>query len=244
MKLNLREYVSSKEKKQVYVTRLFETIAPRYDLITVVLSYGMDSGWKRRLVRMLALKGDESALDLACGTGDITFAIAERLSAGHVAGLDITQGMLEIAERKRRSRDVDNLSFYRADIMRLPFADESFDAVTAGYALRNVPDIVGALAEIKRVLRPGGKFFSLDFAHPPNKAYRWLYLRYLTLAGSVVGLMLHGDPDTYRYIPETLKLYPGQRGVRELMDREGFTDTGFHEFGGGIMAINYGTKPQ
>ncbi|HET9529502.1 MAG TPA: class I SAM-dependent methyltransferase, partial [Blastocatellia bacterium] len=168
----------------------------------------------------------------------------ERLSAGHVAGLDITQGMLEIAERKRRSRDVDNLSFYRADIMRLPFADESFDAVTAGYALRNVPDIVGALAEIKRVLRPGGKFFSLDFAHPPNKAYRWLYLRYLTLAGSVVGLMLHGDPDTYRYIPETLKLYPGQRGVRELMDREGFTDTGFHEFGGGIMAINYGTKPQ
>ncbi|HET9531022.1 MAG TPA: class I SAM-dependent methyltransferase, partial [Blastocatellia bacterium] len=74
MKLNLREYVSSKEKKQVYVNRLFETIAPRYDLITVVLSYGMDSGWKRRLVRMLALKGDESALDLACGTGDITFA--------------------------------------------------------------------------------------------------------------------------------------------------------------------------
>jgi demethylmenaquinone methyltransferase/2-methoxy-6-polyprenyl-1,4-benzoquinol methylase len=244
MKLNLREYVSSKEKKQVYVNRLFETIAPRYDLITVVLSYGMDSGWKRRLVEMLALKGDEAALDLACGTGDIAFAIAGRLSSGYVTGLDITQGMLEIAEHKRRERRVDNLSFHRADIMRLPFADESFDCVTAGYGLRNVPDVRGALAEIKRVLRPGGRFFSLDFGHPPNRAYRWLYLKYLTAAGSIVGLILHGDPDTYRYIPETLKLYPGQKGVREMMEGEGFIETGFREFGGGIMAINFGTRPR
>ena len=243
MKLDLREHVSSKEKKQAYVNRLFETIAPRYDLITVVLSYGMDRGWKRRLVDMLALRGDERVLDLACGTGDITFAIAERLKTGHVTGLDITQGMLEIAERKRRESGCRNASFHRADIMRMPFADESFDCVTGGYALRNVPDVSGALAEIKRVLRPGGRFFSLDFAHPPNRAYRWLYLRYLIAAGSIVGLILHRDPDTYRYIPETLKLYPGQRGVRELMDREGFVETGFHEFGGGIMAINYGTKP-
>jgi demethylmenaquinone methyltransferase/2-methoxy-6-polyprenyl-1,4-benzoquinol methylase len=244
MKLNLREYVSSKEKKQIYVNRLFETIAPRYDLITVVLSYGMDRGWKRRLVDMLALKGGEAALDLACGTGDITFAVAERLSTGHATGLDITQGMLEIAERKRHDQGIGNVSFHRADILSMPFADESFDAVTAGYALRNVPDVSGALVEIKRVLRPGGRFFSLDFAHPPNRAYRWLYLRYLAVAGSIVGLILHGDPDTYRYIPETLKLYPGQRGVREMMDRQGFIETGFHEFGGGIMAINYGTKPR
>ncbi|HWP43083.1 MAG TPA: ubiquinone/menaquinone biosynthesis methyltransferase [Blastocatellia bacterium] len=244
MKLNLREYVSSKEKKQIYVNRMFETIAPRYDLITVLLSYGMDRGWKRRLIDMLALRGHESALDLACGTGDITFAVAERLSSGHVTGLDITKGMLEIAERKRREHGANNVSFNRADIMHMPFADESFDCVTAGYALRNVPDVSGALVEIKRVLKPGGRFFSLDFAHPPNRAYRWLYLRYLTVVGSIVGLILHGDPDTYRYIPESLKLYPGQHGVRDIMDRQGFVNIGFHEFGGGIMAINYGAKPR
>jgi demethylmenaquinone methyltransferase/2-methoxy-6-polyprenyl-1,4-benzoquinol methylase len=94
------------------------------------------------------------------------------------------------------------------------------------------------------VLRPGGRFLSLDFAHPGNKIYRWLYLRYLAAVGSALGFILHGDPDTYRYIPESLKLYPGQRGVRELMNEAGFVDAGILEFGGGIMAINYGTKPE
>jgi demethylmenaquinone methyltransferase/2-methoxy-6-polyprenyl-1,4-benzoquinol methylase len=93
------------------------------------------------------------------------------------------------------------------------------------------------------VLKPGGRFCSLDFGHPPNRAYRWLYLNYLIVVGSAVGLALHGDPDTYRYIPESLKLYPGQVGVRDLMRKAGFTNAGFQEFGGGIMAINYGMKP-
>jgi ubiquinone/menaquinone biosynthesis methyltransferase len=240
-KLALKEHITSKEKKQRYVNRLFETIAPKYDFITVFLSYGMDRGWKRTLIKMLDLKGQESALDLACGTGDITFSLAR--SASRAVGLDITQGMLDIAERKRRELGIENASFHRADIMRIPFPDNTFDCVTGGYALRNVPDVAGALAEILRVLKPGGRFCSLDFGHPPNRAYRWLYLNYLIVVGSAVGLALHGDPDTYRYIPESLKLYPGQRGVREFMEKAGFASAGFQEFGGGIMAINYGTKP-
>lgn len=243
-KLVLKEYISSKDKKQRYVNRLFETIAPRYDFFTAFMSYGMDRGWKRELISMLDLKGDETALDLACGTGDLTFALARRLNRGYAVGLDITQAMLDIAERKRRESGAANISFHRGDIIHMPFADESFDCVTGGYAVRNVPDIGGALAEILRALKPGGRFFSLDFAHPDNRAYRWLYLRYLEVVGSAAGIILHGDPDTYRYIPETLKLYPGQRGVREMMDRVGFIETGYHEFGGGIMAINYGAKPR
>jgi len=242
-KLSLKEHLASKEKKQKYVNRLFETIAPRYDFITVFLSYGMDRGWKRTLIEMLDLKEEGSALDLACGTGDITFSLAERVKRGRAVGLDITQGMLDIAEQKRRELKIENASFHRADIMRIPFPDDTFDCVTGGYALRNVPDVAGALAEIKRVLKPGGRFCSLDFGHPRSRAYRWLYLNYLIVVGSTVGLILHKDPDTYRYIPESLKLYPGQRGVRELMEKEGFTGAGFQEFGGGIMAINYGTKP-
>jgi ubiquinone/menaquinone biosynthesis methyltransferase len=242
-KLNLEEHIRSKEKKQRYVNRLFDTIAPRYDFFTALMSYGMDRGWKRTLVRTLDIKGHETALDIACGTGDITFEIARRLGSGQAVGLDITQGMLDIAERKRREARAANVSFHRADIMRMPFEDETFNCVTGGYALRNVPDVAGALAEIKRVLKPGGHFLSLDFGHPDNALYRWLYIRYLIVVGSAVGLILHGDPDTYRYIPETLKLYPGQRGVREMMERAGFVDTGYRGFGGGIMAINYGAKP-
>jgi demethylmenaquinone methyltransferase / 2-methoxy-6-polyprenyl-1,4-benzoquinol methylase len=241
-KLNLKEHVASKDKKQRYVNRLFETIAGRYDFFTAFMSYGMDRGWKREMIRMLNLAGGEATLDIACGTGDIAFMTAERLTTGRAIGLDITQAMLQIAERKRRERAIDNVCFHRGDIMRLPFADQTFDDVTGGYALRNVPDLAGALTEIKRVLKPGGRLLSLDFGHPPNKFYRRAYLHYLTVVGSMVGLMMHGDADTYRYIPETLKLYPGQRGVREMMDAAGFVDTGFREFGGGIMAINYGTR--
>ena len=242
-KLDLKEHVASKEKKQRYVNRLFDTIAPRYDLFTSLMSYGMDSGWKRKLVEMADLKGKETVLDLACGTGDITFEVARRIRAGRVIGLDITQKMLEIAERKRREFDLTHVSFYRADILSMPFPDESFDRVTGGYALRNVPDLAAGLTEIKRVLKPGGRLLALDFGHPRSRIYHWLYLRYLTVVGSAAGLALHGDADTYRYIPETLKLYPGQRGVQELMNGMGFVETGFREFGGGIMAVNYGTKP-
>jgi demethylmenaquinone methyltransferase/2-methoxy-6-polyprenyl-1,4-benzoquinol methylase len=106
-----------------------------------------------------------------------------------------------------------------------------------------VPDVAGALAEIHRVLKPGGRFLSLDFGHPPNKLYRWAYLNYLIAVGSITGLALHGDADTYRYIPESLKRYPGQRGVAQLMLKAGYVDCGYREFMGGIMAINYGRKP-
>lgn len=242
-KPNLKEHISSKQKKQRYVNRMFEIIAPRYDLITSLLSYGMDQGWKRKLMEMLNPNGNERALDLACGTGDLTFALGDRLTTGEAFGLDITQGMLTIAEQKRREKNANNVFFHRADIMSMPFEDASFDCVTCGYALRNVPDVELALVEINRVLKPGGRFYSLDFAHPDSRIYRWLYLQYLIAVGSTIGIILHGDPDIYRYIPESLKRYPGQHGVEEIMRRQGFIETGFCEFGGGIMAINYGAKP-
>jgi demethylmenaquinone methyltransferase/2-methoxy-6-polyprenyl-1,4-benzoquinol methylase len=242
MKPNLKDHITSKEKKQGYVNRMFDIIAPRYDFITSFLSYGMDRGWKRVLIRMAELKGHENVLDLACGTGDITFAAAARLTAGRAVGLDITHRMLQIAERKRRTEQVPRVAFHQGDICHLPYGDEQFEVVTGGYALRNVPDLEAGLREIRRVLKPGGHALFLDFGHPPNQAYRWLYLRYLTVVGSGLGLALHGDPDTYRYIPESLKLYPGQMGVEELMRALGFVEVGFRQFGGGIMAINYGKK--
>ena len=243
-KLNMKAHISCKEKKQGYVNQMFATIAPRYDFITIFLSLGMDQGWKRKLIEMLDLKGDEKALDLACGTGDITFALGAPLRSGEAIGVDITPGMVEIAEGKRKAMNVSNVVFHCADIMNLPFPDASFDCVTCGYALRNLPDVELGLVEIKRLLKPGGRFCSLDFAHPDNRTFRWLYLKYLIAVGSSLGFVLHGNIDIYRYIPESLKLYPGQRRVREIMDRLGFIRTGYHEFGGGIMAINYGIKGQ
>ncbi|NOT59222.1 MAG: ubiquinone/menaquinone biosynthesis methyltransferase [Acidobacteria bacterium] len=243
-KLNLIEHLNSKEKKQGYVTQMFEIISPKYDFITRFLSFGMDGGWKIQMMDMLKLQGHERVLDLACGTGDITFAEAERLPRGFAVGLDITSGMIKIANEKREQMGVNNVRFDLADIMQMPYENAEFEHVTAGYALRNVPDIPGALQEIKRVLKPGGRFFSLDFGHPPFKLYDWAYINYLIVTGSLTGLALHGDADVYRYIPESLKRYPGQRGVVELMQQAGFVDCGYKQFMGGIMAINWGTKPK
>ena len=241
-KPNLIENLATTEKKRQYTAYIFDKIYHRYDFITVFLSYGMDKGWKRKLVEMAALQGHERVLDLACGTGDITFAMAQELKSGEAIGLDLTQGMLVLAHRKHSQLKSNNTSFERGDIMHLPHADASFEVVTGGYALRNVPDITGALGEIYRVLKPGGRFFSLDFGHPKNGLYDWAYLQYLTVVGSLSGIAIHGDADTYRYIPETLKRYPGQRGIQQMMQKTGFVDCGYFEFMGGIMAINYGTK--
>ena len=127
-------------------------------------------------------------------------------------------------------------------MLALPFAASRFDVVTIGYGLRNVPDIEGAIAEIHRVLADGGRMLSLDFNRPANGLVRAAYLAYLTVVGSALGLALHGDPNTYRYIPESIRLYPGAAGVARLLERHGFSDVEIIPLLGGLMAIHVATK--
>jgi len=238
----LRTALESPDSKSRYVRRLFSTIADRYDLITVLLSFGLDSRWKARMVALAETTRGARALDLACGTGDIAFAL-ERAGAS-VVGLDVTHRMLVLATAKR-DRHLNSPAapwFINGDMMTLPFPDESFDLVTTGYGLRNVPDIKGALDEIRRVLRPGGQVLSLDFNRPEQPVVRFVYLAYLTLVGSALGYVLHRDPDTYRYIPESIRRYPGARGVVALMLQRGFTNASWQRVLGGFMAIHVARK--
>ena len=227
----LRRALSTEASKAVYVRRLFHTIADRYDLITGLLSYGQDRRWKSRLVD---LAGDGGrALDLASGTGDIAFALASR--GWQVIALDVTHRMLQIARGKPGAGRV---RFVTGDMMALPFAPATFDLVTTGYGIRNVPRIEPALAEIRRVLRPGGLLLSLDFDRPANAMLRGIYLGYLTIVGSALGWCLHRDPDTYRYIPESIRRYPGAANVAALLARDGFGESRVLPLLGGLMAIN------
>ncbi len=200
-----------------------------------MLSYGRDAAWKRRLVAMSDAGPSVHALDLACGTGDIAFALSAR--GARVAGLDITLRMLQLASRKPQPASRAP-HFLAGDMMALPFADARFDLVTAGYGLRNVPRLEPAIDEIRRVLRPGGVLLSLDFNRPSNPVMRGIYLGYLTAVGSALGWILHRDPDTYRYIPESIKRYPGAAGVATLLERSGFDDCRVVPLLGGFMAIN------
>jgi demethylmenaquinone methyltransferase/2-methoxy-6-polyprenyl-1,4-benzoquinol methylase len=252
---HLRTSLATPHGKSRYVRRLFATIADRYDLITVLLSYGRDARWKRRLVELAAVGPGLRAADLACGTGDIAFALAAR--GARVVGLDITPRMIELARTRGGQRPgirgqekggsllspglrspASGPLFLVGDMMALPFAEAAFDLVTTGYGIRNVPDLDGALAEIRRVLRPGGVFLSLDFNRPANSAVRAVYLGYLTVVGAALGWALHRDPDTYRYIPESIKRYPGADAVARRLEALGFGRVRYLPVLGGLMAIH------
>lgn len=235
--IQLRDAFVTPEQKRTYVRRLFATIADRYDLITQLLSFGQDQRWKRMLVALADVRPGARVLDLACGTGDITYEIAAR--GADATGLDVTIRMLDLANAKRSGTPV---HFLAGDMMALPFAAAQFDVVTSGYGIRNVPTIQPALSEIHRVLRPGGLFLSLDFNRPQNAVVRGVYLGYLTVVGSAIGLALHSDPDTYRYIPESIRRYPGASAVCDLARTSGFSQCEWIPVLGGLMAIHRAVK--
>ncbi len=244
---SLRSAFDTPESKRRYVRRLFATIAHRYDLITRVLSFGRDRHWKAALAdlacqqRVGAVGTSIKALDLACGTGDIAYALASR--GASVVGLDVVVQMIELASGRRLPVGSGPLpTFVVGDMMRLPVPGATFDVVTTGYGLRNVPVLDVALEEAWRVLRPGGRLLALDFDRPANVVMRRVFLAYLAVVGSVLGLLLHGDPDTYRYIAASLQRYPGARGVADRMRAIGFTSVGQVPLLGGLMAITYGTR--
>jgi len=220
---------------------LFATIARRYDLLNDIMSAGLHRRWKRRLVE-LALGNREATnerrvLDLCCGTGDIAMAFAR--AGADVTGADFTEEMLRVAEARTTA-----VRWLQADALGLPFPDNSFDVVSVGYGLRNLADIERGLREILRVLKPGGKFLSLDFGKPESKVFRSLYFGYLRMVLPILGRIFCGDPDTHGYILASLQNYPAQRGIKELMEKYGYRDCGFEEFCLGSMAINYGAKPK
>jgi ubiquinone/menaquinone biosynthesis methyltransferase len=233
----LRDAFESPQTRRRHVRELFSTIADRYDLITVLLSFGLDRRWKERVIRRARPRSGSRALDLACGTGDIAFGLAD--AGAHVTGLDVTYRMVQLARHKRRAASP---AFLQGDMMSLPFGDAQFDIVTAGYGLRNVPELLPALDEIRRVLKPGGAFVSLDFNRPSNLLVRTVYLAYLTGVGSALGWTLHRDPDTYRYIPESIKRYPGAPMVTRLMLDRGFSEARWERVLGGLMAIHVATR--
>jgi ubiquinone/menaquinone biosynthesis methyltransferase len=237
--LTLRATISTPDGKRRYVRRLFATIADRYDFITRFLSYGQDRRWKARVIRLAALRPADRVLDLACGTGDLVFAAAPHVT--RAVGLDLTFRMVQLASRRAVTAGSSRVALVTGDMLALPFPDGSFDVVTTGYGLRNVPDLDRALLEIQRVLAPGGRLLSLDFNRPQNPIVRAGYLVYLTVVGSLLGLALHGDPDTYRYIPESIRNYPGAHGVAAMMERHGFTGVRVLPVLGGLMAIHVAT---
>ena len=228
------------ESKRNYNRVHFAEAAPRYDFVTKALSFGGDAVWKKRLVAALA---DEpaSALDLACGTGDVCFLLAARFPAASVEGLDLTEEMLEIANQ--RNRFGDRVRFIQGDLCALPRADAAVDLVTGSYALRNAPDLKEAIQEIHRVLKPGGVAAFLDFSKSPSARSQKIQYGLLRFWGGLWGLLLHGNPAVHGYISESLKGYPSRPELDALFAAAGFDKKTSRLFYGGMTELLVFKKP-
>jgi demethylmenaquinone methyltransferase/2-methoxy-6-polyprenyl-1,4-benzoquinol methylase len=206
--LDAKEHLDDPAIRQRYVTAVFDLVAPRYDAFTRWFSFGMDAAWKREVVRLATIAtarcDDRTAVvaDLACGTGDLASALAA--SGRRVVGLDISLEMLERASARIRAANGRAPRFAAGDMVALPLADTSVDVVTIGYGLRNAPRLDAALAEVTRILRPGGHVVTVDFFRPSNAIWRRLFLGYLAAAGNLYGWAWHREPAAYGYIPRSI----------------------------------------
>jgi len=213
------------------VQRMFDRIAPVYDVMNRVMTGGLDRRWRRITVEQAVSPGD-SVLDACCGTGDLAIA-AHRHGAGQVVGLDFSEEMLERARRK-----APELEWVQGDALALPFADESFDAATVGFGVRNVDDLEAGIRELRRVLRPGGWLAILEITTPVGALavfYGFWFDRVIPLLGKV----LPGGA-AYTYLPASVRRFPKPEDLADLLAENGFGKVRFRRFAGGIVALHVG----
>jgi demethylmenaquinone methyltransferase/2-methoxy-6-polyprenyl-1,4-benzoquinol methylase len=238
-------YYAHGERRAEKVHALFSAIARRYDFINDIQSFGMHRGWKRRLIVLANAKAGDRTLDVCCGTGDVALAFAAQGTKS--TGLDFTEAMIAVAERRRNAMPPNsselNPTFVHGDAMDLPFPNDSFDAVTVGYGLRNLANWEKGLMEMVRVAKPEARIIVLDFGKPDNALWRALYFGYLRLCVPVYGLLFAGRASAYAYILESLRHYPAQRGVEASMRSLGLKNVRVVNLIGGAMSFNYGEKP-
>lgn len=240
------DFLRTPDAKREYNEILFAEVARRYDLVTRALSLGRDQAWKRALLD--ALPGGDGApagrtpvcVDLACGTGDVAFALARRYPQGTVRGIDLTPEMLAIARSRNR---FPNVALELGDMHRLPLASDSVDIVTGSYALRNAPALDVALREIHRVLRPGGTAAFLDFSKSPHWLWQRLAFGVLYVWGGFWGLLLHRQPAVYAYIARSLWHFPDRVALRRELSHAGFTERASRRFYWGTLEMIAVTKP-
>jgi demethylmenaquinone methyltransferase/2-methoxy-6-polyprenyl-1,4-benzoquinol methylase len=250
-------YYQPGDERAARVETLFDTIAPRYDLINDLQSFGLHRRWKRNVIRQAAPSQGSLALDVCCGTGDLTLGLWQ--AGARVIGVDFSGPMLAVGGRRMQrhtSHRRHGLPFraiggeaaaagrllVRADALKLPLPPDSCDVVTIGYGLRNLRSFEDGLREFWRVTRPGGRLLILDFGKPSNVLWRAAYYAYLRLVVPLFGWFWCGDAASYGYIIESLREYPAQEGMAQLLRDTGWERVAIRDLLGGIMSITEAFK--
>ena len=240
------------EEKEGRVGAVFDSVAGKYDLMNDVMSAGIHRAWKNWYVWQTGVKPGEAVLDLAAGTGDITLRLAKRMRGkgagadieGRLVSSDINAAMLKIGEERLHNKGwLKNLEFVIANAEALPFADNSFDLITMAFGLRNVTHQDKALAEMARVLKPGGRVLVLEFSRPKNavinRFYDWYSFTFLPKMGALIAK----DADSYQYLAESIRMHPPQEELKAMFAAAGLADCEYQNLSNGIVAIHKGVKP-
>lgn len=213
---------------------MFDGVARRYDLTNTVLSFGQDRRWREVTRRALSPKRDERVLDLAAGSGVSTEEFSR--SGAWCVAADFSMGMLSVGRHR-------GVPMVAADALRLPFADESFDAVTISFGLRNLVDTAAGLREMQRVVRPGGRLVICEFSTPTWQPFRTIYMNYLMRALPSIARAVSSNPDAYVYLAESIREWPDQRELAELIAESGWTNVAWRNLTSGVVAIHRAVKP-
>lgn len=237
-----RKKEAALEERERYVQDLFRRVAPKYDFLNRLLSFRRDVAWRRFTARKAGLEPGGSVLDVATGTGDLAFDLAEVVgSTGRVVGLDFTEEMLVRARAKADKLGLaDVCRFVQGNALELPFEDAQFDAATIAFGLRNVVDRERCLLEMRRVVKPGGRVLVLEFSQPVWPVFRQVYLLYFRHILPFIGRLVQGDADTYRYLPETVLAFPDQEALAANMRNLGFHNVHYYNLSGGICCLHIG----
>jgi demethylmenaquinone methyltransferase/2-methoxy-6-polyprenyl-1,4-benzoquinol methylase len=226
--------------RAAYVQDMFDRIAARYNLMNRLMTFGQDLAWRRFVVAKAALKAGNTMLDLATGTGDIAFEALKTVPGVQVVGGDFSLGMMRVGQRLPYGEQV---LWSGSDALNLPYVDASFDAVTAGYLIRNVYDIPRAFAEQLRVLKPGGRVVILDTSPPPHNLLRPFILIHLKYVIPTLGKIISENADAYQYLPESTQAFKTPQELVQLMESAGFVNVQYKTFMFGTMAVHWGVKP-
>ncbi|MDC7768247.1 demethylmenaquinone methyltransferase [Priestia megaterium] len=231
------------QSKEQRVHGVFEKIYKNYDQMNSVISFQRHKAWRKDTMNRMNVQKGTKALDVCCGTADWTLAMAEAVGeTGEAVGLDFSQNMLKIGEEKVKNSPFSNITLLHGNAMELPFEDNSFDYVTIGFGLRNVPDYLQVLKEMQRVVKPGGKVVCLETSQPTMIGYRQMYLLYFKYIMPALGKMVAKSYDEYSWLQESARDFPGQKQLADMFREAGLTDVEVKSYTGGVAAMHLGYK--
>ena len=233
--------MTENKAKKEQVHHVFQNISGKYDRLNNIISFEQHKLWRKSVMKEMNVKKGSKALDVCCGTADLTIALSKAVGpTGEVTGLDFSENMLEVG--KKKTKDMTNIHLVHGDAMNLPFDDNEFDYVTIGFGLRNVPDYLATLKELHRVLKPGGKVVCLETSQPTAPGFKQLYKLYFKFVMPIFGKVFAKSKDEYEWLQQSTFDFPDKEKLKRLFSQAGFSHIKIRSFTGGVAAMHLGYK--